>query len=302
MSLPETDRAHVQIGDLVVHFKASDTGGTHYYGRSHFEEYRSALYPCLQAELAPAVCLDVGANYGYTGLLMHRAFPQARLILVEPIPWLEPFVRHNFAVNGARLDAFHSAIVSVVPEGGRSSFGVNTKATQDSRVVAKPGWDVVETDVVAIDDLLADVPPDQGVYIKIDTQGWEKSVFASGAAFLARHPRWFIKTEFAPAWLESQGTEPAALLGDLLNRYAVFEHLGRTRWRAETLAEIMGRPLEPGCEAEFVHYVRNLGRNDTGWVDLFVVPKSFQPARRASAAPEAPRAPLLSRLAAAWRG
>nr|WP_269844606.1 FkbM family methyltransferase [Alkalicaulis satelles] len=251
-------------------------GGTHYFGRSHFEEYASAIYPCLQKELRPAWCLDVGANYGYTGLLMRAAFPQAHLILVEPIPWLEAFVRRNFAVNAAQLDEFHSAIVSTPLEGGRTRFGINASSSQDSRVMAQPGWEQIETGVVAIDDLLARAAPDEGVYIKIDTQGWERRVFESAERFLSRHQRWFIKTEFAPAWLESQGADPAELLGYLIGRYGVYEHCGRVRWRAASLAEATGPALEPGCEADFVKYVRNLGRKDTGWIDLFVTPPGFR--------------------------
>ena len=264
------DLATVQIGDIALTYRKRDSGGTHYLGRGHTEEYHSPLYPALKAAIDPAVCVDVGANYGYTGLLMRRAFPECHLTLVEPIPWLADFVAHNFAQNKVRYQWFHSAIVSASE--GRSAFGVNQSGSQDSRVVGQKGTSKIETRMVTLSKLVQHVKPDQGVYIKIDTQGWEEHVFAGGAAFLDSHNCWFIKTEFAPMWMESQGSDPVGLLRDLLDRYSVYENIGRHAWNSRHLGDVLGRPLVPGCEEAFVHYVRNLALNDRGWVDLYVVP------------------------------
>lgn len=293
LSLKQDEIGQVQIGDIQLSYRKDDGGGTHYLGRGHAEEYHSSIYPLLQRELAPSVCLDIGANYGYTGLLMRRAFPRSHLTLVEPVPWLAEFIRHNFETNGKRYDAFYSAIASATTEGSRSKFGVKEKGTQDSRVVPQPGSNVIETDVVSIDGLTRDVRPDQGVYIKIDTQGWEEHVFAGATEFLARHSRWFIKTEFAPKWLESQGSSPVKLLRNLISRYAVYESAGRQRWNCADLDEAIGSPLEAGCEEAFVRYVRNLAIKDNGWIDLYVLP----PLQRRAYATHVPESrPLLRRL------
>jgi FkbM family methyltransferase len=267
---------HVEIGGISLAYRKHDIGGSHYLGRGHHEEYHSAFYGLLGEAIHPAHCIDVGANYGYTGLLMRRAFPDCKLTLVEPIPWLEAFIRHNFHRNAMAFDQLHSAIVSVATPQGVSSFGVNTRSSQDSRVIAQPGWTVVETGVVTLDGLTADVTADQGVYIKIDTQGWEERVFESGRGLLQSHDRWFIKTEFAPMWLESQGTDPVALLRSLVERYDVHESPGRQRWNCRSLAEAVGTRLAAGEEAEFVSYVRNLAGRDLGWVDLYVMPPAHR--------------------------
>ncbi|WP_411035517.1 FkbM family methyltransferase [Shinella sp. BYT-45] len=276
--------ASVTIGDITLTFRREDAGGTHYYGRSHFEEYHSPFYPILRTAISPEICIDVGANYGYTGLLMRRAFPKCALTLVEPIPWLAEFIHTNFAANGMKFDCFHSAIASNGSETGRSLFGLNEKGSQDSRVTPLKGWPVVETDVVTLDKITADVSESQGVYIKIDTQGWEEHVFAGGYEFLSRHPKWFIKTEFAPQWMDSQGSDPVNMLRDLTARYDVFESPGRQRWNSSTLEDILGTPLHSGCEFEFVDYVRKLAMHGRGWVDLYVLPpahrRTFHTARR----------------------
>lgn len=270
---PESEMASVQIGDITLSYRANDGGGKHYLNRGHAEEYLSPFYPLLRDELSPDVCIDVGANYGYTGLLMRRAFPEAHLTLVEPIPWLENYIRHNFARNGTTFDVLHAAIVSTTETGKVTKFGVNERGTQDSRVIAQPGSTIVERPVVTLDELTCGVGPHQSVYIKIDTQGWEERVFASGQKFLDDHAKWFIKTEFAPMWLESQGTDPVNLLRYLLSRYAVFESAARVRWNANTLSDVIGAPLILGCEKDFVAYVRKLALQDRGWVDLFVLPR-----------------------------
>lgn len=268
----EEETAEVTIGDIRLTYRRNDGGGTHYLGRTHSEEYHSPLWPLLRAALAPELCVDIGANYGYTGLLMRRAFPDSRLALVEPVPWLEAYIRHNFASNGQSFDAFHSAICSVPTPGDRSGFGMLERGTQDSRVIPQPGTVAIETGVVTLDALTADVAPGQRVYVKIDTQGWEERVFAGGEAFLTGHGGWFVKTEFAPEWLESQGSDPVALLRWLLKRFAVHENAGRTGWKTRSLAGALGVPLEQGDEAAFVDYVRNLALKDKGWVDLYILP------------------------------
>lgn len=268
------EMAKVVIGEIELAYRARDAGGRHYLQRGHAEEYHSRFYPVLGQALKPGVCVDIGANYGYTALLMRRAFPLSALTLVEPVPWLAGYVRHNFAINRVHFERFESAICSVSDGSRRSRFGVRTNSTQDSRVVPPPGTEEIETDVVTLDELTATVDPATGVYVKIDTQGWEQRVFEGGEGFLSRHDRWFAKTEFAPQWLESQGTDPIGLLKWLMARFDVFESAGRVRWAARRLNDVIGQRLPDGQEAAFVSYVRNLALDDKGWVDLYVLPPS----------------------------
>ena len=267
------DLGNVRIEDVDLVFLRKDQGGTHYLGRAHFEECLSPIYPLLRKSLNPSICVDVGANYGYTGLLMCRAFPASKLFLVEPIPWLKAFIEHNFEANAQQFEAYYQAICSDLSEGKRSSFGVNDRSSQDSRVIPNPGWTIVETDVVTLDGILAAASAEDRVYIKIDTQGWEQRVFTGGERFLSGHSKWFVKAEFAPMWLESQGTLPESLLRYLLERYCVFEFPGRLAWNTADLRHALGRPLTLGDESAFVKYVRRLNRDNTGWVDLFIMPK-----------------------------
>jgi FkbM family methyltransferase len=270
LSVSRSELGSVLIQDIKLEFKEKDGGGRHYRGRSHYEESTSPFYPLLECALRPQHCIDVGANYGFTGILMRRAFPACKLTLVEPIPWLAEFVEHNFQINSLAFDKFHSAAVGA--KAGQTQFGVNTNATQDSRVVPKAGWNVIETNMITVSDLAYDFPNEQGVYIKVDTQGWEEGVFNGAEEFLERHHRWFIKTEFAPMWLESQGSDPVSVLRWLLHRYRVYEHAGRFCWNCASLAQGLGMPISLGSAEAFVKYVRGLNAKGSGWVDLFIVP------------------------------
>lgn len=265
------------IGDVQITYMKNDVGGTHYLGGLQIEEHASKIYDLLKMYIDPSICIDVGANYGFTGILMRKHFPLCKLILVEPIPWMQEFLEFNFSSNKVMFDAFHSAIVSTGK--GTSSFGVNERSTQDSRVFPQPGWitSIVETSIVNLSELVQDASKDDGVYIKIDTQGWEERVFKSGEEFLSNHTNWFIKTEFAPMWLESQGSDPVQLFHYLLERYVVYEAPARVPWKSRVLKDALGNNLEIGDGEKFVAYVRNLARQDRGWVDLYVLPR---PSRR----------------------
>ena len=268
--------AEVRIGDIKLSYRDADGGGRHYLQRGPSEEYYSAFYPLLRQALAPGLCVDIGANYGFTGLLMRRAFPDSSLTLVEPVPWLEGYIRHNFYQNGLQFDHLHSAICSTATAGDVSEFGVNERGTQDSRVIPQPGMQRVKTRVVTLDQLTADTGSETSVYVKIDTQGWEQRVFAGGENFLDNHDRWLIKTEFAPDWLTSQGTNPVVLLRWLLDRFEVYESTGRQRWNCASLAEMLGTPLLPSQAADFVPYVSKLALQGKGWVDLYVLPPAHR--------------------------
>lgn len=268
----EKDMGHVQIGDIVLSFRDRDGSDPHCLKRGHSEEYHSRLYSILRVTLDPSVCIDIGANYGYTGLLMRRAFPDCHMTLVEPVPWREGYIRYNFAQNNMHFDRFESAICSVPTESNRSTFGVRPNNSQEYRVVPPPGAEAIETGVVTLDQLTSRIGSDDGVYIKIDTQGWEQRVFEGGEGFMARHHKWFAEIEFAPEWLEIQGTNPVVFLEWLMARYEIHESAGRVRRNAAWLADVVGRPLIAGTAAVFVDYVRNLALNDKGRVHLYVLP------------------------------
>ena len=52
---------------------------------------------------------------------------------------------------------------------------------------------------------------------------YEEMVIKGGMNFLLNHQNWIIKTEFAPKWLQSQGTDSLELLKRLVKNFDVAE-------------------------------------------------------------------------------
>ena len=88
-----------QIGEFKFYFRGDDTGGRHYTMKQHIEEYFNPIYRLIKEEISPTICVDVGANYGLTGLIMQKQFPDSKLILIEPIPWIKRYIDYNFELN-----------------------------------------------------------------------------------------------------------------------------------------------------------------------------------------------------------
>ena len=236
----------VLFGDLKLTVDDNDEGGRAYKNRDWFEEYRSTFYQDIAHYLAPAWVFDVGANYGCTGVFSKMRFPSARLILAEPNPKLARFIRKNMAQNG--FDHYE-LFEGVVGDGGTAEtlFHINPSSSQDCRVLAGgQGWTPATVPQTSLDAMGRAIPGTDGVYIKMDTQGYEAHVFKGAEHFLSRHRQWLAKAEFAPHWLRSQGSDPAAFLAYLAGRYMVCEHIPRTRFGTAGLAAVTGHTVKPG--------------------------------------------------------
>lgn len=265
----------IQFEKLKFTFNKLDKGGSAYQTRDWFEEYKNPLYTDIQRWLKPKWVLDIGANYGLTVLFSRLRFPAARIIAAEPYGALVNYIRRNAELNSvSNLQIFEGFVGDAVAT--EAVFHVRENSSQDCRVKSPgDGWQPVKTAQTTLDDLARDIPDESPVYIKIDTQGYEASVFRGGERFLSRNQNWVIKTEFAPAWLHSQGTEPAELLRYLLSRYVVAEAPNRPIFGRGTLADAMRRPLQAGEVDAFLGHVEGLNRNRRGWVDLLLVPRSL---------------------------
>ena len=240
---------------------------------NHVEEARNPFYTLIAKTLRPQVCVDIGSNYGLTALFLRRANPRAKLILAEPVQWLNGFARQNFAQNGLSFDSLHAAVVTS-GGAGKTTFGINPAGSQDNRVVPEADtWSTIEANAITLDQIMIDVADEKLVYLKIDTQGWDGHVFRGGEQFLARNSSWLVKSEFAPYWIESQGESAEAHLKYLCGRYRVFENLAKVPWGLNTLGPLFSRQLQAADAAEFTSHVRGLAKEGRGWLDLLVIPQ-----------------------------
>jgi len=197
-----------------------DHGGIHYQGKGHIEECWNPFYKHFLKEFNPSIIFDIGANYGVTGILFHKKFPNAKLIMAEPNPLLIDFIKHNCKLNN--VDFYEVQNIAVSDKVAQIEFGLNLQSSQDSRVKALPGFHKINVQTETIDNLTNQNSNNKNVFIKIDTQGWEEQVFRGGLKFFTNHKNWFVRTEFAPKWLESQGNSAIDFLKFLTGNFNVF--------------------------------------------------------------------------------
>jgi FkbM family methyltransferase len=270
---PEISRDQLlTIHDICLLVNSSDAGGTQYESKSSYEEHSSPLYPDISQWLDPQLVIDIGANYGFTASLFAKRFPKARIVLVEPSPLLHDYIRKNLTSNGITNYELVEAACGDSKDGS-ISFALNPTSSQDNRVKGEAGWKTTEVPVTTLSKIANDRYIKGGVFIKIDTQGYEKSVFTGGLDFLETHSPWLIKTEFAPFWLRSQGTDPKELLYFLVERFAVAEAPLRCRRNVDTLKNIFASCIDKNSVESFIEHTVLLNRDNLGWCDLLICPK-----------------------------
>jgi FkbM family methyltransferase len=259
----------VDFGHFKLHINPRDVGGRAYRSSSYRDELLCTLQREIVRNVQPVAYIDIGANYGFTALAHHYFNPKARIIAVEPSPVLLPILTKNLSVVPPALLEIVPAICGA-NEDKAVEFAINPTHSQDSRVKGEPGWRTTSVQSTTLSALMAKHAPQGRIYIKIDTQGFEESVFA-GAAGLDKRNDWIIKTEFAPTWLIKHGTNPAAFLEGLCRRYTVCELSKRTRFKADSLEQLKRGALKSEEAAPFVNYIQSLSGGE-GWCDLLILP------------------------------
>lgn len=282
----------IAFGPIKFTSNQLDAGGRAYKDRGWYEEFRNPIYEDIRALIDPEWVIDIGANYGLTTLFSRLRFPRARILAVEPFAAIAEYIRMNAKANDLAdfevIDAFVGETA-----GDDFEFHVLEGGSQDCRVRSpSPNgkWKPVRTRQTSLNHLTNGIAAHQGVYIKIDTQGYEEHVFKGGERFLGAHQNWIIKTEFAPNWLRSQGSDPLDLLQYLVERYVVCEAPARPRFGEAALREATRRPVAAAELPAFLDYIEELNRRRLGWVDLLVLPATLH-ARIAEVAPESGRKP-----------
>ena len=257
---------------LELKFDKRDRSVEAYAQRGWYEEYQSEFYSHISNQLRPELLLDIGANYGVVSVFMKRVMPDVALVCVEPNPELLPFIEGNLGQNGFQNYQIIQAVIGRT-NNAAIDFHINPAGSQDSRVIAAgDGWRCVRTQQVTIADIIKKRGGDR-VFIKIDSQGYEESIFAGAESFLKNSNHWIIKTEFAPQWLVSQGTNPHNFLKGLIETYTVTEFPSRYSYFTNYEKLLRDNPLTSKNIESYLNYVINLGRHDRGWVDLLIGPK-----------------------------
>lgn len=160
---------------------------------SPHDEYRTA-------EVSPKVALDIGGYLGSVGISIAVDNPEARVLIVEPVPWNVSLIWDNIVFNhvSERVTVFSGAVgppgvsLSEIRYGYRGdpslehhAFVGNTSLAYDDGGAAE--HDAIQVETLGIADLLDryELAPD---WTKIDCEGAEWAFFDAPLIDLRRLP------------------------------------------------------------------------------------------------------------------
>ncbi|MEN8135604.1 MAG: FkbM family methyltransferase [Thermodesulfobacteriota bacterium] len=266
----------LNINGLLLTIDPSDFGATAYESKGSYEELANPIYKEIKKISNPLLVIDIGSNYGFTGLVFAQNFPDAKFLLVEADARLCQFIKQNFKQNGFSNFKVINAICGE-KDGVNNDFSLNPTSSQDNRVVGESNkWVKKSVTSVSLSNLIGSNLIESSIFIKIDTQGYEEHVFKGGHNFLTKNNNWIIKTEFAPYWLNSQGTNPVNLLNYITSTFHVVELPARSSFLSNSISDILKYKLLPSNSENFINYITSLNKENRGWCDLLIIPKKHQ--------------------------
>jgi FkbM family methyltransferase len=160
----------------------------------------------LLARFAPTVVLDVGANAGIYGGEIREIGYRGRIVSFEPLSQAFAALAGRAARDG-KWEAVNAALGAepgqAVLNVAGNSWSSSLRPMLDVHLAAAPESRYVGTETVRVDTLDAvfarHVRPDDRVWLKIDTQGYERDVLSGAAESLPRIET--VEVEMSPMGL-----------------------------------------------------------------------------------------------------
>lgn len=152
----------------------------------------------VAADLAPRTILDVGAALGDWSRAAAKAFPGARIVLVEPLAEFAPVLR-SLAGTLASADVVEAAAGA---KAGERTFNVHEDLVGSSLLHESEGphVDGVPRTVraVAVDELAAELELEPPYLLKLDVQGAELDALAGASRIVENSLAIHVEVSFFP--------------------------------------------------------------------------------------------------------
>lgn len=151
--------------------------------------------------------LDVGASDGGYGRQVRQFGYRGRIVSFEPLP--SAFGRLAETIAGDPLWTARNHALGDEPGQATINVASNSASSSllpmlDSHRAAEPSVGYVGTETIRVerlDDILDEVAgPDDRIFLKLDTQGFERQVLAGGAEALARCVGLQLEMSFVPLY------------------------------------------------------------------------------------------------------
>ena len=160
-----------------------------------------------------AVVLDVGANIGFTSVLMNKLKPDAAIYAFEPSPTTFRYLKANVENNGLRrITPFQLGLGKVSGEFGWAQDPANSSS---AHLLSTGGRDVR---VTTVDDFITSINQ-VPTFIKIDVEGFELEVLKGAASTVGKGIAYFFIEVNSFALIAHGDVSPKTLLLYLLDRF-----------------------------------------------------------------------------------
>ncbi|HVZ44998.1 MAG TPA: FkbM family methyltransferase [Ramlibacter sp.] len=172
--------------------------------------------------IRPKAMVDVGANYGEVSLWFARAYPEARILAIEP-------VRDNVAVfeRNLRAQPFETGRITLLPMAVMDRTGtvhMTSGTSTTNQVVGGPKEGAEEVACDRLDSIMAKHGMEAADFVKIDIEGAEPYLAGAIGQLGARVGSYMIEfSKFAP---REAYMKLATVL--LAGGFAAFREDGRT--------------------------------------------------------------------------
>lgn len=131
--------------------------------------------------VAPVTIVDVGAHVGSASVALHRSFPEAKVISVEPSSDALGFLKHNLATNGVNGYVVEAAVGGL---GGRGVLVQDRPCSWASHIETtlhdSTSTDRDSVSVLSMADLLASAG-EGPILVKLDCEGCEYDILENSS-------------------------------------------------------------------------------------------------------------------------
>lgn len=127
--------------------------------------------------------LDLGANIGMATLYFAGRFPKAELACVEPSPGNRVILRETIRLNAIRATVFDGAVGT---DSGEFDLDVGAQPDMFSLTPAHSSTQKLRVRLFTVPEMLATLGWDEIDLLKIDIEGYEKTLFRENNSWLSR--------------------------------------------------------------------------------------------------------------------
>jgi len=213
----------------------SDTVERETYFLGRFFEWE--LQAVIRRSVRPGdTFLDVGANIGMVTLAASAAVgPEGRVLSFEPNPSVRQRLLEHVALNELKnVTVFDNALGAEVGTAtlttATAHTGTGTLRAQSSALHA------YTVPVLTLDSFADRIPADRGVFLKIDTEGYDYNVLRGAGQLLAR-PDIHVFAEVSHQWMAELG-QTAQEMFDYMQGF------GFRPWHPRMVSHGMSRALQ----------------------------------------------------------